>query len=149
MRVSTRSHRSAQARMIAVPVAARCKALRMISRVKKYTLMTLGIVALLLGLVGIVLPILPTTPWVIVAAYCFAKAEPKWERWLVEHPKFGHYIIAWRDRQAIPRGGKIAALVMLVISAAIGWLRLPVEWAWLPSVVAILVGAWIWSRPDK
>ena len=121
----------------------------MLVHVKKYLLMAAGILAVLLALLGIVLPILPTTPWLIVAAYCFAKAEPKWERWLVEHPRLGPYIIAWRDRQAIPRWGKYAANIMLAISAGLGWYRLPIEWAWLPSVVAILVGAWIWSRPDK
>lgn len=120
----------------------------MVQRLRKFMLMAAGILALLLGAIGIVLPLLPTTPWVIVAAYCFAKAEPKWERWLVEHPRFGPYIIAWRDRQAIPRLGKQAALVMLLISIGVSWYRLPVEWAWLPTIIAILVGTWIWTRPD-
>jgi uncharacterized protein len=121
----------------------------MVSRLKKYSLMAAGVLALVLAVIGIVLPILPTTPWVIVAAFCFAKAEPKWEKRLLDDPRFGPYIIAWRDRQAIPRLGKIAAVVMLVVSSGVGWYRLPIEWAWLPSVVAILVGTWIWTRPDK
>lgn len=121
----------------------------MLTRAKKYLLMGAGVLALLLAVAGIVLPLLPTTPWVIVAAFCFAKAEPKWEKRLLDDPRFGPYIIAWRDRQAIPRLGKIAAGIMLLISAVVGWLRLPLVWAWLPTVVAIVVGSWIWTRPDR
>ncbi|NQD37150.1 YbaN family protein [Permianibacter sp. IMCC34836] len=121
----------------------------MLTRAKKYLLMAAGVLALLLAVAGIVLPLLPTTPWVIVAAFCFAKAEPKWEKRLLDHPRFGPYIIAWRDRQAIPRLGKIAAGIMLIISAVVGWWRLPLAWAWLPTLVAIVVGSWIWTRPDN
>lgn len=117
--------------------------------VKRYLLMTLGVICIALAIVGIVLPLLPTTPWVLVAAYCFAKAEPKWEKRLLEHKTFGPLIIAWRDRQAIPRVAKWAAIIMLTASGTIAWFRLEPIYAWIPGAIALVVGAWIWTRPDQ
>jgi uncharacterized protein len=122
----------------------------MIKHLRKYTLMALGVIAIGLAVLGIVIPILPATPWAIVAAYCFAKSEPKWEKRLLEHARFGPVIIAWRDRQAIPRPAKWAALIMIAVIAIVSSVRLPLEWAWIPSIiVAILAGIWIWTRPDR
>lgn len=118
-------------------------------QIKRVLLLAAGGFALGLAVLGIVLPILPTTPWVLVAAYCFAKAEPRWERRMLEHKTFGPLIIAWRDRQAIPMVGKIAALLMLTISSVIGWLRLEWHYAWIPTLVALIVGPWIWTRPSR
>lgn len=116
---------------------------------KRYAWMAIGIVSLGLGLIGIWLPLLPTTPWVLLAAFCFAKAEPRWEKRLLDHPKLGPMILAWRDRQAIPWFGKVPALAMLAVSAVVGWKTLDPRVAWLPTLVALLVGPWIWTRPSR
>lgn len=107
-----------------------------------------GWASLGLGVVGIVVPLLPTVPFVILAAYCFARGNPKAERWLVEHPTYGPHIQAWRGRGAISRKGKVAASIAFAVSVAIGFWRLPMPWALLPLAAALVGGAWIWMRPE-
>ncbi|WP_156681649.1 YbaN family protein [Sphingomonas profundi] len=107
----------------------------------------LGIVAFVVGSVGIALPLLPTVPFYILAAFCFGKGSPALERRLLDHPTAGPHIRAWRERGAISRRGKIAALAMLAASAAIGLAVLPMPWGLLPGAVAIVTGGWIATRP--
>ena len=89
----------------------------------------------------------PPSPFYILAAFFFGKSNPAWERRLLEHRTVGPHIRAWRERGAIGRRGKIAALAMLGASAAIGLFALPMPWALVPAVVAIVCGGWIATRP--
>lgn len=70
----------------------------------------LGLLCLALGFVGIFLPVLPTTPFLILAAACFARSSRRLESWLLEHPRFGPVLRDWRQRGAIPRKAKLMAL---------------------------------------
>jgi uncharacterized membrane protein YbaN (DUF454 family) len=79
--------------------------------------LVLGMVSLLLGAIGVVLPLLPTVPFMLLAAFFFARSSPRLEQWLVQHPTFGVHIQAWRTRRAISRKGKRAALVAFGLSA--------------------------------
>jgi uncharacterized protein len=77
---------------------------------------SIGVVAVVLGVLGIVLPLLPTTPFLLVAAWAFAKSSPRLERWLVDHPRLGPPIEAWRTRGAIGTRVKIIALSTMALS---------------------------------
>ena len=68
-----------------------------------------GFLAVGLGAVGIVLPLLPTTPFLLLAAFCFARSSERLHDWLINHPTFGPPILDWRDRGAIGRKAKILA----------------------------------------
>jgi uncharacterized protein len=108
----------------------------------------LGISALLLGAAGAVLPLLPTVPFLILAAFCFARSSPALEHRLLHHPLIGPHIIAWRRRGAISRRGKRAALAAFALSAGLGFALLSWPWPLLPLAAALVGGAWIWRRPD-
>jgi hypothetical protein len=110
--------------------------------------LTLGSLSLLLGAIGIVLPLMPTVPFMLLAALFFAKGHPPTETWLLNHPQFGPHIIAWRERRAISRRGKLFASAAFTGSAVMGWLFVPMPWAAVPTVVGVLGAAFIWSRPD-
>ncbi len=71
-----------------------------------------------LGAVGIVLPLLPTTPFMLLAAFCFARSSPRLEQWLVGHPRFGPAIRDWQAHRAIAPRAKV--LAMLAIAATFG-----------------------------
>jgi uncharacterized membrane protein YbaN (DUF454 family) len=115
---------------------------------KKPVYRILGLCSVGLGLVGAFLPLLPTTPFLILAAYFFSRSHPEWEARLLAHPRVGPVIRAWRDHRAIPQVAKRLATLLLAISAGGGWLTLPEPWRYVPAAVAALVLAWMWSRPS-
>ena len=108
-----------------------------------------GLASVALGGIGVVVPLLPTVPFMILAAFCFAKANPAWEQRLLAHKRFGPHIVAWRTKGAISRRGKAMALVALAASAAIGLATLGGWHAYLPLAVALVSGSWIATRPSS
>lgn len=109
----------------------------------------LGILCVVLGVIGAVLPLLPTTPFLILAAYFFAHSHPEWEARLLAHPVTGPAIRAWRDHGAIPLLAKQLATVMLMISVVGAWFGLTDWWRYLPAVLASVILPWLWTRPSR
>jgi uncharacterized membrane protein YbaN (DUF454 family) len=87
------------------------------SRLVRLFCLVAGFTALALGLAGIVLPVLPTTPFVLLAAACFSRGSSRCERWLLEHPRFGPLVRDWRQYRAIPLRAKQLAFVMMAIGS--------------------------------
>jgi len=105
-----------------------------------------GVLALAAGIVGIFLPLLPTTPFVLLAAFCFSRGSERCERWLVEHPRFGPMVLDWRANRAVPlRAKQLATVMMLIGSAWSAWV-LP-RLNWLPPLFCSVVALWLWQLP--
>ncbi|MCW3796764.1 YbaN family protein [Sphingomonas sp. BN140010] len=100
------------------------------------------------GFVGMFVPLLPTVVFWIIAAWCFGQSSPRFEAWLLRHPTVGPHILAWRQRGAISRRGKLAATAGLAASSAIGLLALRPPWSLAPLAACLIVGLFIWTRPD-
>lgn len=102
-----------------------------------------------LGVLGIALPLLPTTPFLLLAALCFSRGSEKIHNWLLNHPTLGPPIHDWQAHRAISRRSKVVAtismLVLLVITPLVG---APLWAAALQAVVLCIVGAFLWSRPE-
>lgn len=82
-------------------------------------LLLVGCVAFAIGVVGVVLPGIPGTLFLILAAWCFTRSSPRFEAWLLEHPRFGPPVRRWRETGAIPQPAKWFACLSLGASWAI------------------------------
>lgn len=101
-----------------------------------------------LGLVGTVLPVVPTVPFLLLAAFCFARSSPRLYHWLMQHPRFGGPLRDWQAHQAIGRRVKIVAVLMMVAGLVPGALLLPRP-AWLVQLAIIAAAAvFVATRPE-
>lgn len=120
----------------------------------RWAWLLLAYVSLALGVVGIFLPGLPTTVFVLIAAFAASRGSERLHRYLLEHPRFGPTIRDWQMYGAVSRRGKWAAtLTMLVCAAVLLAIMFSVathRW-WmtaLPIVCMAVVGVWLWRRPE-
>lgn len=108
-----------------------------------------GVLALTMGTIGLFLPLVPTVPFLLLAAFCFARSSQRLHDWLVNHPTFGPPIEDWQRRGAIRRRTKSVAsfsiLVAFGLSAALG-VRLVI--LLVQALTLICVAIFIWTRPE-
>lgn len=108
-----------------------------------------GLLSFALGFVGIFLPLLPTAPLMLLAAYCFARSSERLHGWLLGHPRFGPPISDWTERGAISKPAKwlatasIAVTFAISIAIGLGPLILGIQ-----AVALLGVSLFIWSRPN-
>lgn len=108
-----------------------------------------GFAALGLGLLGVFLPLLPTTPFVILAAACFARSSDRLHDWLLAHRLFGPAIRDWRAHGAISRRGKRAALIAMAAAFLFSVAMGVAPWALaVQAAVLLATGSWIATRPE-
>ena len=117
---------------------------------KVLTLKITGIFFVGLAILGVVLPILPTTPFLLVAAACFAKSSPKMQRMLLANKTFGPLIHDWQKYRSIPRKAKRIALLTMILSVC--WSAFMLKSTMLTAlVVALVIGPFIfvWRLPES
>jgi len=100
---------------------------------------TLGWLCVALGLVGVVLPVLPTTPFLLLALWCFARSSPRFHGWLYHHRVFGPPLREWHEYRVIPLRAKILALAAMTASAL--YVLLGTNAPWYAAATMILVMA--------
>ena len=108
-----------------------------------------GMVALGLGVLGIFLPLLPTTPFVLLAAWCFSRGSTRCEAWLLNHRILGPMVRDWRERRAVPLRAKQLATLMMALGSAYAGTRLPTAWCWVPAACCACVALWLWRLPNR
>jgi uncharacterized protein len=86
---------------------------------RRILLITGGIVSLTLGFIGIPVPLLPTTPFLLLSAYLFARSSPRLYHWLIYHRIFGKYIRDYREKRGVPLGIKIGTLTLLWVTISV------------------------------
>ena len=110
---------------------------------------TLALASTALGIAGAFLPVLPTTPFLLLAAWAAGKGWPQFEAWLVAHPRWGPPIRRWRDHRAVPRSAKWAATVtMLASTAMLAASQAPTALMWAVPALMAVVACWLWLRPE-
>ena len=116
--------------------------------VKRRLYFAIGILFVALGAIGVVLPIMPTVPFLIVAAFCFSRSNPEWADRLYNHKSYGQSLRDWRDRGAIGRKAKLAAIAAMTAGIAFTGFTVGFPWVLISVGILVLVGPWIWTRPE-
>lgn len=122
----------------------------MFGRSRRILFLALGWISLLLGFIGVFLPILPTTPFAILAAYFFSKGSDRMYAWLLRQPALGPLILDWNAHGAIRRRAKILATSMIVplFTYTLVFVNVVVAIKLVVLSIGIAVLAFIWTRPD-
>ncbi|EPZ8125192.1 TPA: DUF454 family protein [Yersinia enterocolitica] len=103
----------------------------------RWLLIALGWLAVVLATLGVVLPLLPTTPFLLLAAWCFARSSPRFHHWLLYRSWFGSYIRTWQQHRALPPGAKWKAILVTVLTFAISlWL---VKIWWVRGILLVIL----------
>lgn len=111
----------------------------------------MGFIFVGLGILGVILPGMPTTVFILLAGYCWAKSSRRFHNWLLRHKIFGKMLKDWQERRAMPRFAKYLAWSMMGISSAFLWYRLPHDKLWVAGVVSVLcllTAIWMARLPD-
>ena len=110
---------------------------------------TFGLLCVGLAFIGIVLPLLPTVPFLLLAAFCFARSSEQLHNWLVTHPKLGPPILDWQTRGAItPKAKKLATLSVAVVFTLSLILGLKPFVLVIQAITLGCVMLFIWTRPN-
>lgn len=105
---------------------------------KKIALITIGTIALILGTIGAILPLLPTTPFVLLAAACYGRSSERLHAWLVNTKYFGEFIRHYKDKSGVRKITKIKAISFLWIALIISCFFIDIYWVW---GILFIVGA--------
>jgi hypothetical protein len=105
-----------------------------------------------LGILGAALPLLPTTPFLLLAAFCFARGSDRFHRWLLEHPWWGPPIVRWKRDRTVSRSAKLSILLMALVTGPIGVYFAP--WPALQlGLLALYAGGglvlWFWPSERR
>jgi len=95
----------------------------------RYILLAVGWLSVALGVIGIFLPVLPTTPFLLLAAACFMRSSKRFYLWLVNHRRLGPWIVDYLEGQGIPLKGKVYAIGLMWLSIGISSYMVPLFWA--------------------
>lgn len=86
------------------------------SQPMRWLLWTISTISLGLGIIGIFLPLLPTTPFILLAAFCYGRSSPRFYNLLMNHPRLGPPLRQWKEKRSVPRRAKLIAITMLALT---------------------------------
>jgi uncharacterized membrane protein YbaN (DUF454 family) len=110
----------------------------------------LAYVSLGIGLVAIVIPGLPTTEFILLAAWAATRSSPRLSAWLENHRLFGPILYNWRNGKVIQRRAKISATISMLLCAGVMLTFLEHHWPVFLAIAGMTLGnLWIWSRPER
>ena len=117
--------------------------------VLRFFILSVGWLSVALGFIGIFLPLLPTTPFLLLSAACFLRTSPRFYQWLISHPRFGPYVVHYLNGNGIPLRAKIYTLLLMwstMLFSAFILLDVPIVKITLPTI-GLLVSIYILRLP--
>ena len=120
-----------------------------ISTIKQFLWKILGFCSLGLAYVGVVTPGIPYSPFVVFAAYCFAKGSPRMHAWLYNHKLFGPFLTNWGEKRVFPLKMKYFMLAMMTTSLVIMSFTVPIKGVVYTGIFMACVAVWAWRYPSS
>jgi len=117
----------------------------------RWLLMAAGALCVVLGVIGIFLPLLPTTPLMLLAAACFARSSRRFHDWLLANRTFGPLILEWEKHRSIPRRTKFTAIALMSATLTVSIVFF-VEPRWLQGLLAafgVALATWMYRIPSR
>lgn len=117
----------------------------------RWILLSAGWLMVIVGVIGVFVPLLPTTPFLLVAVYCFSASSPRFHDWLIHHPQLGPPIVAWRNHGVIRLQQKWMATAAIAATFTISILVVKDKPIALYGMAGTLCLAllFIWTRPSR
>ena len=120
-------------------------------KIKKTLFLVLGMISLTFGILGVLLPVLPGTPFLLLAGYFFANSNNKIYQWMLKIPGVGKVILDWNKTKSIGMNAKIWSTTYLWMALFFSMYRLYPKWP-LMAMLFIIGGCvtnFLWTRPTK
>ncbi|MCL1143991.1 YbaN family protein [Shewanella gaetbuli] len=116
---------------------------------KRGLFLLIGLTSVTLGTIGIVVPLLPTVPFILLAAYCFARSSDRLHNWLMTHPWFSEALNNWQTKRALSKKLKKRAMIMTTLSFVVSIMIVPLVWVKV-MLFCMLCGLllFLWRIPD-
>ena len=117
----------------------------------RWIFLTLGWLFFVLGIIGALLPVMPTAPFILLAAGCWARSSRRFHFWLINHKYFGKFVRDWENNHAVPFYAKCLATIMMAISTSMLFYRLPADMMWVAWAVAAVcsgVAVYLFRLPN-
>ena len=117
----------------------------------RWIFLILGWVFFILGIIGALLPVMPTAPFILLAAGCWARSSRRFHFWLINHRIFGKFVRNWEENHAVPHYAKWFGTIMMALSTGMLFYRLPQDMLWVAGVVAVICSAvaiYLFRLPD-
>jgi len=115
----------------------------------RWLLLVFAGLCLVMGAIGVVVPGLPTTVFILMAAWAAARSSPRLHGWLMRHRLFGPMLVNWQNGGTVSRRAKWSATLTMLLCGAIVWWTAHRPWtAWLACTAMACVLAWLWRRPE-
>lgn len=117
----------------------------------RWAFFIMGFLFVGLGILGAILPGMPTTVFILLAGYCWAKSSRRFHGWLLRHKVFGKMLIDWEERRAMPRFAKYLAWSMMAMSSAFLFYKLPNDKLWIAlitTIICLITSIWMARLPD-
>ncbi|WP_270049368.1 YbaN family protein [Ignatzschineria rhizosphaerae] len=121
-------------------------------KIRSICLMILGGISLFLGILGVFLPLLPTTPFILLTAFCWARSSERFHTWLLENKHFGPMVHNWETNRVIPIKMKWLSTIMMNGAIMTTVFTMPNDRWWLKLImiaISIFTSIWIWSFPHE
>ncbi|XGC82479.1 YbaN family protein [Bdellovibrio bacteriovorus] len=125
--------------------------MQILNSTKKFIFFVFGWIFLALGVIGIFLPLLPTTPFLLLTAFCFSRSSDRWHQWLLRQPHLGQLIVDWERHGVIRIKAKLLSTGIMVplVAYSLSKPHIPIYGKVSAAVICLGVLVFIWSRPSS